>query len=111
MYYGIQNVMNVPDVLDASGFIELNRRAYLSNPNSLHTDFRNPEALLDVVEKVTGSRSGTNWYDEVFTTGQMQNYNLSVSGGNKKISHLTSASYFKNDGLIRFSGFDRLTLR
>lgn len=111
MYYGVQNTINTPEMLDASGFIELNRRAYLSDPNSLHTDFRDPEKLLGVVEKVTGSRQGTNWWKETTQTGSVQNYNVSVSGGNKKISHLTSASYYKNEGVVKFSDFDRITAR
>lgn len=111
MYYGVQQAMNVPDMLDAPGFIELNRRAYLNNPDGLHTDFRDPEKLLGVVEKVTGSRQGTNWWDACFQNGSVQNYNVSVSGGNKIISHMTSASYYKNEGIIRFSDFDRITAR
>lgn len=111
MYYGIQEAMNVPKMLDAAGFIELNRRAYLNNPNGLHTDFRNPEALLDVVEKVTGQRSGTNWWDECFQTGRIESYNIAVSAGNKHLSHLTSASYYKNEGIIKYSDFERVTVR
>lgn len=111
MYYGISQAMNQPDMLDAAGFMELNRRAYLSNPDGLHTDFRDPEKMLGVVEKATGSRSGTNWWDECMQNGSVQNYNVSVSGGNKVISHMTSASYYKNEGIVKFSDFDRITAR
>ncbi len=110
-YYGWQNSINTPEMLDAAGFIELNRRAYRDNPNGLHTDFRDVNAFLDVVEKVTGSRRGTNWMDEVTQTGTIQNYNVAISSGNQKLSHMTSASYFKNEGIIKFSDFDRITVR
>lgn len=111
MYYGIQNTIKVPKMLDAEGYIELNRMAYLNNPNALHTDFRDPGSLLDIVNQVTGSHAGTNWWDAVFHTGQTQNYNLNVSGGNRSVSYLASGSFFKNDGIVRFSGYKRTTLR
>ncbi|MDR0430908.1 MAG: SusC/RagA family TonB-linked outer membrane protein [Tannerellaceae bacterium] len=111
LYYGVQQAIRIPEMLDAEGYVELNRRAYLNNPNALHTDFRDPATFLGVVEQVTGSRSGTNWWDAVFHTGQTQNYNLNVSGGNQRVSYLASGSYYKNDGIVRFSGYERFTLR
>jgi TonB-linked SusC/RagA family outer membrane protein len=110
-YYGVQNAINAPDLLDAEGFITYNRIAYRDNPDGFNRDFRDVGAMLGVVEKVTGSRSGTNWWDEVFRQGEIQNYSLNVSGGNKKISYMTSATYFDNKGIVSFSGFNRLTLR
>ncbi len=111
MYYGTQQAIRVPEMLDAAGYVELNRIAYLNNPNALHTDFRDPGAFLGIVEQTTGSREGTNWWDAVFHTGQTQNYNLNIRGGNRRISFLASGSFFKNDGIVRFSGYKRTTLR
>ena len=30
------------------------------------------------------NKTGTNWYDEIFDVAPIQEYNLSVSGGNEK---------------------------
>jgi TonB-linked SusC/RagA family outer membrane protein len=114
MYYGVQDAMNVPDVLDATGFATVKQIAYRNNMASLDSEFQPgtfENLYLPVIEQITGSRAGTNWWNTVFHTGAIQNYNVNVNGGNKKISYLTSASYFKNEGIIQYSNFDRLTLR
>ena len=110
-YYGVQDAINVPEMLDAEGFITYNQIAYRDNPDGFNRDFRDKEAMLNIVEKVTGSRKGTNWWDQVFQQGQIQNYSVNVKGGNKKISYMSSVSYFKNEGIVVFSNFDRLTMR
>ncbi|GHU59254.1 SusC/RagA family TonB-linked outer membrane protein [Bacteroidia bacterium] len=110
-YYGVQNAINTPTMLTAGEWITFNQIAYRNNPDGFNSDFRDREGFLDVVQKVTGSRDGTNWWKEVFNTGEIQNYSVNLSGGNSKISYSSSATYFKNDGIIKYSGFKRITLR
>jgi TonB-linked SusC/RagA family outer membrane protein len=110
-YYGAQNAINTPEMLTAGEWITFNQVAYRNNPDGFNSDFRDRESFLDVVQKVTGSRDGTNWWKEVFKTGEIQNYSVNVSGGNRKISYASSATYFKNEGIIKFSNFKRITLR
>ncbi|MCF0184961.1 MAG: TonB-dependent receptor, partial [Bacteroidaceae bacterium] len=52
-----------------------------------------------------------NWSDEVFQTGLFQDYNASVSGGNQVINYMTSFNYFKHEGIVKGSNFDRFSLR
>lgn len=54
----------------------------------------------------------TDWQDEVFQKNAfVHNYHLSVDGGSDKGSYLLSASYFGQDGTIKGSNYQRLTLR
>ncbi|KAA6344331.1 TonB-dependent receptor SusC [termite gut metagenome] len=54
----------------------------------------------------------TDWQDEVFNSNAViQNYYLSMSGGNEKNNYAVSASYFNQDGTIIGSNYERLTLR
>ncbi|WP_207434143.1 SusC/RagA family TonB-linked outer membrane protein [Sabulibacter ruber] len=53
----------------------------------------------------------TDWQDEAFRTGNIQDYNLSFSGGSKDGSYLVSANYFGNKGTVIDTEFDRLSLR
>jgi TonB-linked SusC/RagA family outer membrane protein len=55
--------------------------------------------------------SDTDWFDEVSRKGFAQSYNLSVSNGNDAGHYYLSAGYYKNDGLIRHSNFDRFSVR
>jgi len=54
----------------------------------------------------------TDWLDEVFNENAIiQNYHLSIDGGNEKDRYAISASYFNQDGTIIGSNYERLTLR
>ncbi len=51
----------------------------------------------------------TNWFDEVSHLGQFQNYNISFSGGGERIASLLSANYYKKEGMIKSTNFERLS--
>lgn len=53
----------------------------------------------------------TNWQDETFRTGAINDLNLSFSGGGKNGSYLTSLGYFGNRGTVISTGFDRFSFR
>lgn len=54
----------------------------------------------------------TDWQDEVFKKNAViQNYHLSVNGGNQKAQYSLSAGYFSQEGTIIGSNYQRLTLR
>ncbi|MBV6439227.1 MAG: TonB-dependent receptor SusC [Saprospiraceae bacterium] len=53
----------------------------------------------------------TNWSDEVFGYGNIQNYQLAFSGGTEKSRYLVSAAYLNQDGIVRPAKFDRISLR
>lgn len=53
----------------------------------------------------------TNWVDEVFRTAVATNHNLSLSGGNDKISFYTSFGYNNNPGVMDDSGYERYSFR
>ena len=49
----------------------------------------------------------TNWQNEVFQTGRINNYELTVNGGNDKTQFYTSASYQQNKSIIDKVDFKR----
>jgi TonB-linked SusC/RagA family outer membrane protein len=50
-----------------------------------------------------------DWQDIMFRTAIMENYDLSVSGGNEKSDYYFSANYLKQDGILRKSDYDRMS--
>jgi TonB-dependent starch-binding outer membrane protein SusC len=52
----------------------------------------------------------TDWQDEIFTTGNIQNYQLGISGGSENISYYISGTYFDQEGVIINSGFKRYSV-
>ncbi|WP_242691461.1 SusC/RagA family TonB-linked outer membrane protein [Desertivirga arenae] len=53
----------------------------------------------------------TNWQDEAFRTGNIQDYNLSFSGGSKNGGYMVSTNYYGNKGTVIDTKFDRLSFR
>ena len=54
----------------------------------------------------------TDWQDAVFNPNAfMQNYNVSIDGGNDQGHYAFSASYYSQEGTIIGSDYERLTLR
>ena len=52
-----------------------------------------------------------NWPDEVFRTGNQQNYQLAISGGSEKTQHYISLGYNDQTGMILPSEYNRLNGR
>lgn len=53
----------------------------------------------------------TNWVDEITRTGANQSYDLSVQGGNDKMTYYASGGYFSQESPIIYSGLDRYNSR
>jgi TonB-dependent starch-binding outer membrane protein SusC len=72
----------------------------------------NPIEIRDVGYFLDPSTSpSTNWIDQIFQTAPIANYELSMNGGNEKTKFLFSGGYFKQDGIIVGSGYERLSGR
>ena len=53
----------------------------------------------------------TDWQDEVFRTGMIQNYHLSIDGGSDQFTYSMSGSWFKQEGTLIGSDYSRFTGR
>ncbi|HRI60661.1 MAG TPA: TonB-dependent receptor, partial [Saprospiraceae bacterium] len=95
-YYGGQTVTRQIPMANASEFAQL----YNELTNSMY--FPDPAALGE----------GTNWQDEIFRdNAPIGNVQLSAMGGSDKLLYNVSANYFKQEGIIRESDFERASLR
>lgn len=101
--YGIQHSAKTYDMLNASQYAALHNemRTNAGPEYSLNPAFSDPESL----------GTGTDWMDAIFRTAPMQKVNLSMLGGNQKISHATSLGYYTQDGIMKNSSYNRLSLQ
>lgn len=101
--YGIQHTAKTYDMLNASQYAALHNemRTNAGPEYSLNPAFSDPESL----------GTGTDWMDAIFRTAPMQKVNLSMLGGNQKISHATSLGYYTQDGIMKNSSYNRLSLQ
>lgn len=57
------------------------------------------------------NKEGTDWYDEIYQTGLIQEYDLSVSGGGRNATYALSGNYLDEEGILKWTGFKRWTFR
>ncbi|TGE23579.1 SusC/RagA family TonB-linked outer membrane protein [Hymenobacter metallicola] len=99
MYFGQQELRKKIDVLNARQFAEYYNEARINNGGTAaFTDLNNLPAETD-------------WQEEMYRKAAIQNYQLNVSGGTDKTRYYVSGGYFKQDGIILNSGFDRYNFK
>jgi TonB-dependent starch-binding outer membrane protein SusC len=110
-YYGSQEVRKKLDLLNASEYANfLNDATTAFNataPANQQRVLPFSAARLDSL-KTAGS---TDWQDEIFRRAPIQNYQLSMNGGDKKTQYAVSFGYFDQQGIILNSDFKRYSLR
>lgn len=92
--YAVQSTSNKLDLLNAEDFVTYQQQ--------IRTNQGNPAAFPD-------SGSDTDWQDQIYQTGTTQNHTLSFSGGTDKSNFYASGNYFKQDGVLINSGFEKAT--
>ena len=53
----------------------------------------------------------TNWMDELFSNGSIQNYNLTLTGGNKDLNYMLSGSFNRREGILLGESRDKQQVR
>src|SRR6185312_8784514 len=100
--YGTQQIPKKWNVMDA--------KDYLKTVNTMYT---NSGVTLPggVGAQLTNNTINTDWQNEVFRTGNDQDYNMSISGGSATSNYLISGSYYDNKGPVIGNDFQRTSLR
>lgn len=68
-----------------------------------------PDAAL--APYLNGEDAGTDWIDQIFRTGNTQNYKLTYTSGNDKIQTYFSANYMRDKGVLEGSQYERYAAR
>ena len=55
--------------------------------------------------------ANTDWQDQIFRTAPIQNYQISAAGASSKIQYYFGVGYFKQEGIIAKSNYERLTIK
>lgn len=53
----------------------------------------------------------TDWQEEIYETGYVLNNDLSISGGSDKAFTIFNVGYLKNTGILKYTNYDRYTLK
>lgn len=66
---------------------------------------------IGLVNLPDGLTDKTDWKDEVYRTGNVQDYQLSVTNGNDKLRYFISGGYTGENGVIKKSSYERYNIR
>jgi TonB-linked SusC/RagA family outer membrane protein len=104
-YGGFQTHGTLPKMANSAEFVELYNEA-ADNDN---TGVTNP-ALIRPKIPSTLNLANTDWLKAIFQNGQIQSHQISVRGGSDKTLYYISANYFKQNGIIINSWYERYSL-
>jgi TonB-linked SusC/RagA family outer membrane protein len=92
-YYGWQNIAKRIDVTDRVGYQKITSAAELNAGLSIApgNDPNSPAYISNV---------NTDWQKEALKTGNIQDHNLTMSGGSEAVSYNLSLGYFDQNGTI-----------
>lgn len=97
--YGVQKMLNKQNMMNAAQYYEVvqsSGQPYVWTAEEL---------------RLLSEGGSTDWQDAVTQLGTFQNYNVSVSGGNKKVTHFMGVDYYDHNGIIKNSSFNKLSFR
>lgn len=99
-YLGFSKIGNTLDVLNTQQYGELLQDIDKNSGSRYYDTFiSNTESKYKNVN--------TNWADQTYRTATIQNYQLSISGGNEKDKYLISTSYQREDGVVKPAYFEK----
>lgn len=124
----VQTYAHKMNVLNAKEFGQVMWQGYVNDgfdPNSnglgYKYDWTYNQQGIPVLNSISMSRyldaagttpsADTDWFDETTRTGVIQQYNVSLSNGSDKGSSFFSLGYYKNNGIIKQSDFERFSAR
>jgi TonB-linked SusC/RagA family outer membrane protein len=88
----------------------MNLRQYAEYYNSIVPEVRAAGGGLDTIGELKDPSilgNGTNWQDEIYQTGKIDNHQLAFSGGQGKTVYYFSLNYFDQTGILLGSKFNR----
>lgn len=57
------------------------------------------------------NKQGTDWFDEIFQSAPIQSHQLTATGGTDLSKYVFSTGFFGQDGLLKYTGFNRYSIR
>lgn len=98
-YYGVQEVANVLELVNATQYAQLVNELSVNEGGNIR--FADPSVF----------GAGTDWQDVIFQAAPIRNVQVAANGGSESMVYNVSFNYFDQEGIIRGSDYERFTLR
>ncbi|PSL33517.1 SusC/RagA family TonB-linked outer membrane protein [Chitinophaga ginsengisoli] len=92
------------DVLNAKQFADVENIAYTAAGIA-------PADAFNATKYPDGQVTRTDWQDEIFRTGKIQDYNVGVKGGTDKSRYYMGFGYRRNEGILLNTHAERYSFR
>lgn len=102
---------------DQSGKVTMADYIYPNIFGNLPSNFTYTNDITDPQLGVTkyninkANKAGTDWYDAIFDPAPISNYQIGASGGTAKAKYALSANYFNQGGILKYTGYERFSVR
>ncbi|SFD32111.1 TonB-linked outer membrane protein, SusC/RagA family [Algibacter lectus] len=109
-YYGQTSVINHLDLMNGEEFASLRREAERTvSGNGTYPD---DSTIFDniALESLKEGRE-TDWQKLIYGNGSKENHQLGIMGGSESTQFSTSLNYFKEQGIVENSKFERASIR
>lgn len=91
-YAGVQQVSNLPTMLNATQYMNVVEKAWHNAGYSGTNPYTG--------DKGRSGFANTDWLDEIFEPGYAQNIQMTASGGSDQLQYLLSAGYVNQNGIV-----------
>ena len=111
-YGGTQSIIKKLPMLNGAEYAQLRRDAEFNVATQDGRPVRTDAQLFSASElaSIAGGKS-YDWQDAILRKALMTNHTLSMTGGNEKTSFYSSVNYFKQDGVVNNSDYERKSVR
>ncbi|MBK8636467.1 MAG: TonB-dependent receptor [Saprospiraceae bacterium] len=110
-YYGTQSAWKTLDLLNSEQYRQYGTALLTASGQPIPGRFNNMDVPIYEGATTTFAQTDTDWQDVMFNPAGMTDNQLSLSGGNERSRFYTSIGYFKQDGIMPFTSFDRKSFR
>src|SRR5690606_20222437 len=101
-YIGVQTAWKQLDLLNRDQYLDFGRELLENNGDAIPQRFDNMGEFANI---------DTDWQDEMFRSAPIQDHNVAVSGGSESVLYNVSVGYFKQDGIMLGTDFERVSFR
>ena len=105
-YTGVQSHGKLVKMLNTSEYVKIYNEAVDNDNLDITNSSLKRKKIPDDVPM-----ANTDWLESIFRNGMIHSHQLSVTGGSDKTLYYLSGNYFKQDGIVLNSGFERYSLR
>lgn len=102
---GLSTYAKRPQFVNSAEWLQLRQEAWANDGRT---------GLADLPGGLTfdkASQNNTDWWDQLTQTGFINEHNLSMSQGGKKLSTFANLTYSDNEGYIKSNSYERISAR